>query len=456
MKIRTGAVSLILSAMLVPVTAWGQAPPAQPAQQPAPTGAPPEQGQPAAAPAEAAAKDTTEFRLPPEKYKQAVEYSRAGYRLHFIEAAYGLILLLAVLALGLSSKFRDMAERVSKRRFVQALIFVPLLTLTLDILSLPTGMYGHALSLQYEQSIQGWGSWFWDWTKGEMIGLVLSTLLIWLLYVIIRRSPRRWWLYFWLASIPIIIFLLFITPVLIQPLFFQFEPLDAKQPALVTEIEKVVARGGLEIPRERMFEMNASEKLNSVNAYVTGFGASKRVVVWDTTLKRMSTPQTLFVFGHEMGHYVLGHIQRLIAMISVMLLVFLFLGYKGMHWAVGRWGSRWGVRAVDDWASLPILLALISVFGFVSDPLTNTYSRSLEHEADIYGLEVTHGINAEPQKAAAEAFQILGEINLADPEPSEFIRIWLYSHPPVSERVVFSRNYDPWSKGEKPRFIPAP
>jgi len=446
----------MLLAVLTVGVAWGQAPAAQPPQQPAPAAATPQQDQAPAAPTEPAAKDTTEFKLSPEKYKQAVEYSRAGYRLHFIEAAYGLIVVLIVLGLGFSAKFRDLAERATRYRFVQALIFVPLLTLAMDILSLPTSLYGHSLALQYEQSIQGWGSWFWDWTKGEMIGIIISTLLIWLLYVIVRRSPRRWWLYFWLASIPIIIFLLFITPVLIQPLFFQFDPLDAKRPDLVTEIEKVVQRGGLEIPRERMFEMNASEKLNSVNAYVTGFGASKRVVVWDTTLKRMTTPQTLFVFGHEMGHYVLGHIQKLITMICVMLLVFLYLGYKGMHWVIARWGGRWGVRAVDDWASLPILLGLISIFSFFSDPLTNTYSRSVEHEADIYGLEVTYGINAEPQKAAAEAFQILGEINLADPEPSEFIRIWLYNHPTVGERVVFSRNYDPWSKGEKPQFVPAP
>ena len=140
-------------------------------------------------------------------------------------------------------------------------------------------------------------------------------------------------------------------------------------------------------------------------------------------------------------------------MVCVVLLVFLFLGYKGLHWAVGRWGQHWGIRAVDDWAALPVLTALLAVFSFVSEPLTNTYGRSIEHEADIYGLEVTHGINENSQQAAAEAFQILGEINLADPEPSTIVEFWLYNHPAVTKRVVFARNYDPWSKGEQPQFV---
>ncbi len=403
--------------------------------------------------AEPEKKEVTTYSLPPEKYEQAVAYSRAKYRLYFIDFVYGLIVFLAVLGWRVAPKFRDWAERASLRRFVQVLVYSPLLLVALGVLGLPTSIYGHWLSLKYDQSVQGWGSWAWDWTKGQLIGLVIGSILIWILYGVIRRSQRRWWFYFWLTSIPILIFLLFITPVVIQPLFFQFEPLEAKQPALVEEIEKVVERGGLEIPRERMFEMKASEKLKSVNAYVTGFGASKRVVVWDTTLEKMTTPQTLFVFGHEMGHYVLGHIMRLIGVTLVVLLVFLYLGYRGMHWALGRWGERWAIRGVDDWASLPVLMLLFSLFGFLASPVLNSYSRSIEHEADVYGLEVTHEIVADSQQAAAEAFQILGEINLADPNPSAFVKAWLYGHPPLNERIVFAHAYDPWSKGEEPQFV---
>jgi STE24 endopeptidase len=364
--------------------------------------------------------------------------------------------LLLVLWLRWPARFRDWAEGASGRRFVQALVFAPLLLLTLAVLGLPSDLYGHWLSLRYEQSVQGWGSWFWDWSKGQLIGLVIGTVLVWILYGIIRRSARRWWFYFWLVSVPILIFLLFIAPVVIQPLFFKFTPLEQTQPELVTQIEKVVARGGLEIPPSRMFEMNASEKLKSVNAYVTGFGASKRVVVWDTTVEKMTTPQTLFVFGHEMGHYVLYHIPRVLTFTALVLLLFFYLGYRLMGWVLGRWGERWAVRGVDDWASLPVLLLLLLVFSFLFDPVSNAYSRHLEHQADVYGLEVIHGLVPDSGQTAAQAFQILGEINLADPHPPTLIKIWLYSHPPLDERLVFAQSYDPWGKGQQPKYVKGP
>ena len=211
---------------------------------------------------------------------------------------------------GSSARFRDWATAVSKRRFVQALIFVPLLLIVNDLLYLPAHIYGQHLELKFDQSIQSWPSWFWDWTKTELITLVCAVPLAFLLYAVIRRSPRRWWLYFWLATLPIIGAVMYLEPMIIEPMFYRFEPLAATHPELVAELEKLVGRSGLAIPPDRMFEMKASEKLNSLNAYVSGFGGSKRVVVWDTTLQKLTTPETLFVFGHEMGHYVLNHIRN--------------------------------------------------------------------------------------------------------------------------------------------------
>src|SRR2546423_8386324 len=129
------------------------------------------------------------YTLPPEKYEQAIAFSRARWALHFVGVAYSLALLLILLALKVAPKFRDWAEAVSRYRFVQALIFVPLLLLTLDVLNLPLDIYRQHLQLHYNQSVQSWGSWLWDWTKAELIGLVIGTLLIWLLYAVLRRSP---------------------------------------------------------------------------------------------------------------------------------------------------------------------------------------------------------------------------------------------------------------------------
>jgi Zn-dependent protease with chaperone function len=404
-------------------------------------------------PAAGGKKDVTSYTLPPEKYQKAVDYSKAKYRLYFITCFFGFALLLILLALKIAPRFRNVAEKVASNRFAQAWIFVPLLLLTLAVFSLPLDIYGQTLALKYDQSVQSWSSWMWDWTKGQLLSFVIMSPILWILYLMIRKSPGRWWFYFWLISLPIIVFLLFITPVLIEPLFFKFQPLDKNAPNLVTEIEKVVQRGGLTIPRSRMFEMIASEKLKSVNAYVTGFGASKRVVVWDNTIAKMTTQQTLYVFGHEMGHYVLNHIPKTMAFVAVVLFVFFYLGYRGMNWLLAAKRTRWEIRAIDDWASLPVLMLLLSIFSFIATPIFSSYSRIHEHEADVYGLEVIHGIVPDSQKVAAQSFQILGEINLSDPNPNPLIKLWLYDHPSISERVTFARNYDPWSKGEAPRFV---
>ena len=395
---------------------------------------------------------THEYSLPPDKLKQAIEYSRAGYWLHFGGAIYGIAVLLVILQWGVAAKIRDWAEAASEHRFVQVLVFVPMILLAIDLFSLPLGLYGQHLERVYDQSVQSWPSWFWDWTKSELLEFAMGIILVFILYGVIRRSPRRWWFYFWVASLPILFIVMFLEPFVIEPLFFKFQPLARQHRALVGELEKVVIRGGLVIPPNRMFEMKASEKLNSLNAYVTGLGASKRVVVWDTTMARMTTAETLSVFGHEMGHYVLGHVRNSLMLGSVFALILLVIGYHGVNWLVAHWGARWRIRSLDDWASLPALLLIAAVLSFLSEPITNAYSRWQEHQADIYGLEVIHGIVPDSQEVASHAFQILGEVDLDEPNPNPFIEFWLYTHPSISERIAFTQSYDPWSSGN-PRYI---
>jgi STE24 endopeptidase len=326
------------------------------------------------------------------------------------------------------------------------------LLVTNDLLYLPANIYGQHLEFKFDQSIQSWPSWFWDWTKSEFIVVACAVPLAFFLYAVIRRSPRRWWLYFWLATLPIIVTIMYLEPMIIEPLFYRFEPLAATHPALVDQLEKLVARGGLAIPPSRMFEMKASEKLNSLNAYVSGFGGSKRVVVWDTTLQKLTTPEILFVFGHEMGHYVLGHIRNSLLWLSLLLLILLFLGSHIVRWMVARWGIKWQVRGTSDWASLPMLLLIVAVFSLLTEPVVNGYSRWQEHQADIYGLEVTRGLVPDASAAAAHSFQVMGEIGLDEPNPNHFIEFWLYSHPATSDRLTFAQTYDPWTNGTE-RYV---
>jgi Zn-dependent protease with chaperone function len=391
---------------------------------------------------------SAQYSLPPDKLRRAIEYAHAGYGLHFGSELLGIVILGAIIVTGLAAKFRDWAEAASKRRFVQALIFVPLLLAVNDVLYLPANIYGQHLELKFAQSIQTWPSWLWDWTKMELIAFACALPLALLLYAVIRRSPRRWWLYFWLATLPVIVAVMYLEPMIIEPLFYRFQPLSDQQPALVDQLEGLVARAGLSIPPSRMFEMKASDKLNSLNAYVSGFGGSKRLVVWDTTLQKLTTPETLFVFGHEMGHYVLGHIRNSLMWLSLLLLALLFLGSHIVRWMIARWGNKWGVRDTADWASLPVFLLVFLVFSFLTEPLVNSYSRWQEHQADIYGLEVTHGIVPDSAAVAAHSFQVMGEIGLDEPNPNRFIEFWLYTHPSTSSRLAFAQSYNPWTNGK--------
>jgi len=407
----------------------------------------------AIAPVAAHAYALTEYSLPPELLKK----SEALYRTRMLTFAagtvYGIVLLIALLYFRVGARYRDWAERASSRRFVQALVFVPLLSLTMDGLSLPISLYGHSLSLNYGLSVQGWGSWFWDWIKNELIGIVIATLLVWALYAILRRWPQRWWFHAWLATIPVIVLLVFITPVFIDPLFNQFDPLEQKQPQLVTELEKVMHRGGLSIERSRMFEMRASDKVTTYNAYVAGIGASKRVVVWDNTSKDLTIPQTMFVFGHEQGHYVLNHIVKgMTCAVGGLLLVF-YLAYRTSGGLIRRWGARWDVRDPADWASFPVLLLIFTVASTVAQPVVVGVTRHMEHEADVYGLEVIHGLVPDSAAVAAQAFQKLGEKGLAYPTPNPLYVLWTYDHPTVADRVTFAAQYQPWNEGRPTRFV---
>ena len=395
----------------------------------------------------------TAYTLPPELYKKARDRSRILFRLSLIGFVYGLVVLWLILRWKLSAKYRDWAEHSSSRRFLQALIFSPLLVITIAVLTLPLDIYSETVEKRFGLSVQKWGSWTWDWMKAELIALVIFTILIWLLYVVIHRSPRRWWFYFWLISLPILIFVFFVSPWVIAPLFNKFEPLQQKNPELTAALEKMVQRAGEDIPPERIFWMGAAEKTTGVNAYVTGIGASKRIVVWDTTIAKMNTPQIVFVAGHEMGHYVLRHVLSGIAFSAALFLILFYLGYRLIGWLLRRRGESWGIRSVDDWASLPALLILLSVFMFVATPVVNAFSRHQEHQADQYGLEVTHGLNRDSGQVGAQAFQILGEVDLGDPDPNPADVFLFYTHPSVPDRIQFSLEYDPWARGGTGEFV---
>jgi Zn-dependent protease with chaperone function len=395
----------------------------------------------------------TAYSLPADKLAKATSLFNVEVRLLIIDTIYGFVILALFLYGRLSARFRDISERAIRNRAVQAVIFAPLFLIVYWLLNLPLRLYGHHVSMSYGLSIQQWPSWFADRAKSLAIELVVGTLIIMAAYWLMRRSPRNWWFHFWLISVPFVIFGVFIQPMVIDPLYNNFTPLAPKHPQLVSEIEKVTQHGGLPIPRDRMYEMDASSKVTTLNAYVTGIGASKRVVVWDNTSRELTIPQTLYVFGHEMGHYVLNHIWKGLAFTLVVMFIVYYLAARFGRWMIDRWGPRWGIRTLDDYASFPALLLVVSLFLLVTGPILSGYSRHLEHQADIYGLEVIHGIVPEPNQVAAQAFQALGENSYDYPDASRLLIFWTYDHPSIPDRLQFVLRYDPWSKGEQPKYV---
>jgi len=401
----------------------------------------------------ASSAKTVEYQLSPEKFGKAKALYDLRNLVSMVSSFYPPILMLLLLELGVAARYRDWSEAIAKRHFFQAFVFVGLVFASLMIISLPLRAWQHSVALRFGLSVQGWSSWLGDLLKWEGISLAIAVMVVSGVMRLIRKSRRRWWFYAWLISAPLLLLFVFLAPIVLDPLFNKFEPLEKSRPELVRALEKVSERGGLHIPPECMFLMKASEKVTVPNAYVTGFGASKRVVVWDTTLRNATTEETLFVFGHEMGHYVLHHIA--IGIISAIAASFVgfYLLYRLGGWALNRWQQRWQLRSLSDWAAIPLLMLIAWMLSLASDPISNAISRQLEHNADTYALEVTHGINPDAAEAGAHAFQLLGELSLDYPYPSKLVIFCCYDHPPIADRVRFAHDYDPWARGERPKYV---
>ena len=425
--------ALAFAISVSPSAARGQQSPATApaAQQPTPSA--PQSLAVTTSPPEAPQKITA-YTLPPDLYAKTRDLEKIQVAFVIVTPIYSLILLWLFLRWKLGPKYRDWAEGTSSKLFLQTLIFEALFVVSMDIFGLPVGIIENWVLRKYGLSVQGWGSWTWDWTKGELVNVIIGFILILILYAVLRKSPRHWWFYFWLASLPLGAMLIFLQPLVVDPLFHKFEPLATKDPALTVALEQMVQRAGKNIPPERMYWMNASEKVNELNAYVTGIGGSKRIVVWDTTISKMTTPEIVAVAGHEMGHFVLNHIAKGASIYAIVLLILFYLAYRCIGWFLAWKGAVWGIRGVDDLASLPVLLLLLSIFSLFLTPAANAVSRYFEHQADQYALEVTHGLTPDSGQIAAQAFQVLGEVDLEYPDPGPLEVLMTYDHPATDSR----------------------
>jgi Zn-dependent protease with chaperone function len=369
-------------------------------------------------------------------------YATRRVTLALIEPLYGALAALLLLFSGLSARIRDVAHRVGKGRYLRVLVYLTLYTLVAWAITFPfSWLQGFALEHQYHLSNQNFGQWFVD----ELKGLGLSVIFLGIVpiaalsYWGIAKSPRRWWLWLAIGSFPVTVMAILIQPLVIDPAFNKFTPLHDKQ--LESKILALAEKAG--IPGRKVFEVNKSAQTKKLNAYVSGFGASQRIVLWDTTLKDMKEDEILFVMGHEMGHYVLHHIWKGILMTVVLSTLFFYLSYIFTGWALARFGPRWGFTELSDVASMPLIVGTIGLISFIAQPMTNSFTRAIEHEADQFGLEVT-----QMNDAGARAFIKLGAGNKSNPEPNPIIKAFVYTHPPLIERIRYALDYHPWTAGK--------
>ena len=273
--------------------------------------------------------------------------------------------------------------------------------------------------------------------KDEIIGFwvnfALMFLIVSVLYWLMKKSSKKWWLYAWLLSVPFSFLLMFVQPVLIDPLYNDFYPLKNKQ----LEEKILMLADQADIPAEHVYEVNKSEETNALNAYVTGVGANSRIVLWDTTLNKLQEDEILFIMAHEMAHYVEKHIYIGIAGYLALTFVGLWLISRLMNYIVERWGKLLKISAVDTISSLPLFLLLTGVLLFASNPLSNYVSRYQETRADRYAIEMTGD-----QEAAIHAFQDLTRTGLSQVHPPLLIKWLRYTHPSMLERISTIEKYD--------------
>jgi len=375
----------------------------------------------------------------PEPTEKAMRYYRSGNVVWVVDTLLGLLVPALFLFTGFSARIRNLARRVGRKWFFTIAVYFVLFSLASCLLTLPWSYYTEFVRQHaYGLSNQTLGKWASDTVKGLLVGLVVGALFVWVPFLLLKRSPRRWWLYTALAAVPFIVLMLLVTPVWVEPLFNEFGPMKDK--ALEADILALADRAGIE--GGRVFEVNKRVDTEAVNAYVTGFGETKRIVLWDTILAKLDRREVLFVMGHEMGHYVLGHIPQSIGFIALVILVTLYGAHRTAGWFIARFRSRFGFESLSDVAALPLLLLLANVFSLAVTPAVMAHSRHQEHQSDRFGLEITRD-----NHAAATAFVKLQAENLGNPRPGLLYKLWRSSHPPLGERIDFCNAYRPWETG---------
>jgi STE24 endopeptidase len=373
-----------------------------------------------------AAVDAYLAKMPPDQRARSDSYFEGGYWLilwDFLAAAFVLWLMLRF---RWSAKMRNLAERITRFRPLQTALYWVQFILVLSVVTFPLSIYeGYFREHKYGLLNQNFGEWMRDQLVGLAVGIVLGAILMVPLFGLVRRVGKNWWI--WGAVLMIVFgaFVSLIAPVYISPLFNKYKSLENVR--VKDSILRMARANG--IPARDVYEFDASRQSNRVSANVSGFANTMRISLNDNLLKRCTLAEIETTMGHEMGHYVLNHEYKGLVISGVLILIgFAFVNW-GINFALVRWGSAWDIRGITDVAVLPLAAILFLSYLFITTPISNTVTRTMEFEADMYGLNA-----AQQPDGEANVDMMLGEYRKLDPgQIEEFI---FYDHPSGRTRIT--------------------
>ena len=364
--------------------------------------------------------------LPAEARAKSDAYFEGGYVFQVWNLVLGLAISWLLLKFGVTQKLRNIAESAVKNRFLQGMLFIALFVVVSAVIDLPTDYYqGFIREHRFGLSNLTTGGWLSEQLKGLMVGVILGSFVGSLLYLGIRKSPQRWWVRAAMVTPFFILFLSVLAPVFIAPLFNKYTPLaDAR----VRDPILSMARAN-SVPADNVYQFDASKQTKRVSANVSGALNTIRVSLNDNLLNRCTPQEVQAVMGHELGHYVLNHGYKGVVFFSLLFGAgFAFMNWF-YGWATAKWGAAWGLRGIDDFAGLPVLLAGLSIFMFLATPIRNTIIRTQEQEADVFGLNAAR----QPDGFATTALK-LAEYRKLKPGPWE--EIIYFDHPSGYTRIL--------------------
>jgi len=352
-------------------------------------------------------------------------YFEGGYWLILWGAVIGILVDFLILQSRLSARFRDWAERVTSRKWLQPALYALPYVIAGFLLTLPWTIYTDFFrERQYDLLNQDFGAWLGEQMIGFAISLVIFPLLIIAVFAVIRRAPKNWWIW-GTGVIAIFLFIgMLIGPVFISPLFNDY----SEMPEGPIRDRIVAMAAEYDIPADHIYVFDQSRQHKRISANVSGVGPTIRISLNDNLLERTDPDEVAAVMGHELGHYVLGHSWRTVLILALIMAAGLFLTARFAPRLINRHGEKWGVRSISDPAAIPILSAILTLYFFAAIPAFNTLIRINESEADRFGLDTAR----EPDGFAKVAMRLSEYRKI---EPGLIEEMLFFDHPSGATRV---------------------